>query len=80
MIGNPAPTRRDRGITALVEGFFAAAWFGWGHAALMCVVAVTGPVAGLATSVAPGSVVGFGAGSLLLVSGATALGLGLANR
>jgi hypothetical protein len=25
--------RRDRGITALVEGFFAAAWFSWGHAA-----------------------------------------------
>jgi hypothetical protein len=48
--------------------------------ALMCVVAVAGLVAGLATNVAPSSVVGVGAGSLLLVSGATALGLGLANR
>ncbi len=182
MIGTPAPTRRDRGITALVEGFFAAAWFGWGHAAasstlsgwldvgsvlalvvavvgavvgfrspstgaasrdpvasrrygiivgiefglagvgaailgvtgqadyipvwicavvgvhflplapvlrdrlliplgaLMCAVAVAGLVTGLATGVAPSSVVGVGAGGLLLVSGATALGLGLANR
>jgi hypothetical protein len=26
-------SRRDGGVTALVEGFFAAAWFGWGHAA-----------------------------------------------
>jgi hypothetical protein len=26
-------SRRDGGITALVEGFFGAAWFGWGHAA-----------------------------------------------
>jgi len=27
------PTRRDAGQTALFEGFFAAAWFGWGQAA-----------------------------------------------
>jgi hypothetical protein len=29
----PKPSRRDRGLTTLIEGFFAAAWFGWGHAA-----------------------------------------------
>jgi len=26
-------SRRDGGVTALVEGFFGAAWFGWGQAA-----------------------------------------------
>jgi hypothetical protein len=31
--GNPELSRRDRGTTALIEGFFAAAWFGWGHVA-----------------------------------------------
>ncbi len=25
-------SRRDLGITALIEGFFASAWFGWGNA------------------------------------------------
>jgi hypothetical protein len=25
-------SRRDAGITALVLGFFASAWFGWGQA------------------------------------------------
>jgi hypothetical protein len=57
---NPGLSRRDRGITALIEGFFAAAWFGWGHAAapsgleiwlniggaLALLVAVTGAVIG----------------------------------
>jgi len=27
------PTRRDRGVTVAVEGFFAFVWFGWGQAA-----------------------------------------------
>jgi hypothetical protein len=26
------PSRRDLGVTALVSGFFASAWFGWGQA------------------------------------------------
>src|SRR5262245_12886296 len=56
----PAQSTRDRGITALVEGFFASVWFGWGQAhapaslsawlhvgeALGLVVAVTGAVIG----------------------------------
>jgi hypothetical protein len=25
------PAGRDRGVTVAVEGFFAFAWFGWGH-------------------------------------------------
>jgi hypothetical protein len=25
-------SRRDRGVTALIEGFFGMAWFGWGQA------------------------------------------------
>ena len=27
------PTGRDRGVTVVVEGFFAFVWFGWGQAA-----------------------------------------------
>ena len=26
------PSRRDRGMTALIEGFFGFMWFGWGRA------------------------------------------------
>ena len=33
MPNTPTPSRRDRGLTTLIEGFFASAWFGWGHAA-----------------------------------------------
>src|SRR5262245_22553773 len=40
-------SRRDAGITALVLGFFASAWFGWGQAA---------PPAGLGTWLTVGSV------------------------
>jgi hypothetical protein len=54
-------SRRDLGITALVEGFFAAAWFGWGSGAapaawrsaltvgsvLALVMALTGAFVGL---------------------------------
>lgn len=33
MTRSPAPTNnRTRGITAVIEGFFALAWFGWGTA------------------------------------------------
>jgi hypothetical protein len=39
-------SRRDAGITALVLGFFASAWFGWGQAA---------PPAGLGTWLTVGS-------------------------
>lgn len=60
MADKPQQSRRDRGVTALVEGFFAAAWFGWGHAeaspglgiwldigsGLALVVAVAGAVVG----------------------------------
>lgn len=30
--GHSSRSRRDLGITALIEGFFASAWFGWGQA------------------------------------------------
>jgi hypothetical protein len=47
-------------MTALVEGFFAAAWFGWGNAApsSLSTVLVMGSVLGLLVAVA-GAVVGF---------------------
>lgn len=32
MANYPPQSRRDLGVTALVEGFFATAWFGWGSA------------------------------------------------
>lgn len=32
MSPTPAARRRDRGLTALILGFFAAGWFGWGGA------------------------------------------------
>jgi hypothetical protein len=53
-------TRRDLGITALVEGFFAAAWFGWGNAAPSSLgpLLVVGSIIGLLVAVA-GGVVGF---------------------
>ena len=28
----PLPSRRDRGMTALILGFFGFVWFGWGQA------------------------------------------------
>lgn len=45
-------SRRDRGMTALVLGFFAAAWFGWGSGAapdgvLLVVYAAVALVRGL---------------------------------
>lgn len=33
MAGGPGRSRRDAGVTALAEGYFAAAWFGWAMAA-----------------------------------------------
>ena len=33
MDNRPVLSRRDRGMTALLLGFFSAGWFGWGHAA-----------------------------------------------
>ncbi|WBB64916.1 hypothetical protein [Micromonospora sp. WMMD812] len=54
-------SRRDGGITALVEGFFGAAWFGWGHAAPPAWLdpwLTVGSVAALLVAVA-GAVVGF---------------------
>jgi hypothetical protein len=45
--GETMQSRRDAGITALVLGFFASAWFGWGQAA---------PPAGLGTWLTVGSV------------------------
>jgi hypothetical protein len=54
-------SRRDGGITALVEGFFAAAWFGWAHAAPPAWLdpwLTVGSVAGLLIAIA-GAVVGF---------------------
>lgn len=55
-----ARSRRDLGITALVEGFFAAAWFGWGNAAPsgLSTVLVIGSILGLLVAVA-GGVAGF---------------------
>jgi hypothetical protein len=55
-----ARSRRDLGITALVEGFFAAAWFGWGDAApsILEPLLIVGSVVGLLVAVA-GAVVGF---------------------
>lgn len=54
-------SRRDGGITALVEGFFAAAWFGWGHAAPPAWLdpwLTVGSIVALLVAVA-GAVVGF---------------------
>jgi hypothetical protein len=35
-------SRRDAGITALVLGFFASAWFGWGQAAPAAALGIVG--------------------------------------
>jgi hypothetical protein len=54
-------SRRDAGITALVLGFFASAWFGWGQAeapAGLGTWLTVGSVASLAVAAA-GAVVGF---------------------
>src|SRR5262245_25845398 len=66
----PVQSTRDRGITAVVEGFFAIVWFGWGQAhapaslatwlyvgqALALVVAVTGAVVVLRSPKSTGAV------------------------
>ena len=56
-----AQSTRDRGITALVEGFFANAWFGWGHAAASATLSIWLDIASaVAVLVAIiGAVVGF---------------------
>jgi hypothetical protein len=54
-------SRRDAGITALVEGFFAMAWFGWGQEgppAWLVPILVTGSLVGFAVAVT-GAIVGF---------------------
>jgi hypothetical protein len=54
-------SRRDAGITALVLGFFASAWFGWGQAAPAAALGTwltVGSVLALAVAAA-GAVVGF---------------------
>jgi hypothetical protein len=53
-------SRRDLGITALVEGFFASAWFGWGNASpsSLANILVVGSIIGLLVAGA-GAVVGF---------------------
>ncbi|MEU8261497.1 hypothetical protein AB0C02_12865 [Micromonospora sp. NPDC048999] len=54
-------SRRDGGITALVEGFFGAAWFGWGHVAPPAWLdpwLTAGSVVALLVAIA-GAVVGF---------------------
>jgi hypothetical protein len=54
-------SRRDAGITALVEGFFAMAWFGWGQEGppgRLVPVLVTGSIVAFAVALA-GAVVGF---------------------
>ncbi len=60
MSSAPPRSRRDLGITALVEGFFASAWFGWGNAApsSLSTVLVMGSILGLLVAVA-GALVGF---------------------
>jgi hypothetical protein len=77
------PAGRDRGVTVVVEGFFAFVWFGWGQAAasswlvvplavgagLSVLLAAVALAAGLASSTAPSTVTGAGAGLCLLVFG-----------
>jgi hypothetical protein len=55
-----ARSRRDLGITALVEGFFAAAWFNWGNASPspLAPLLIIGSIVGLLVAVA-GALVGF---------------------
>jgi hypothetical protein len=53
-------SRRDAGITALVLGFFAPAWFGWGQAA---------PPAGLGTWLTVGSLLALAAAAIGAVVG-----------
>jgi hypothetical protein len=53
-------SRRDAGITALVLGFFASAWFGWGQAA---------PPAGLSTWLTVGSVLALAVAAIGAVVG-----------
>lgn len=50
MTDGPGRSRRDAGVTALVQGFFAASWFGWGMAAA---------AAGLQPWLTIGCIVGF---------------------
>jgi hypothetical protein len=72
---------RDRGLTALFEGFFAAAWFGWAQATAPARLGgwlTAGSIGSLlvaaaVSDVAPGTVTGIGAGILLLVFAVIAL-------
>jgi hypothetical protein len=83
------PAGRSRGVTVVVEGFFAFVWFGWGQAdapswlvtplavgaALGVLLAVAGAalVTGPAPAVAPSTVTGVGAGLGLLAFGSATL-------
>jgi hypothetical protein len=72
-------SRRDLGVTALIEGFFASAWFGWGQAepsrlgAVLGVGSVPALLVAVAGAVAASLVTGLGAGCLLLIFGAIVL-------
>jgi hypothetical protein len=56
--GYPRSSRRDRGISALIEGFFGSAWFGWGHAAATAIWLDIGTALALVVAIA-GAVIGF---------------------
>jgi peptidoglycan/LPS O-acetylase OafA/YrhL len=47
--GHPR-SRRDRGLTALIEGFFGFVWFGWGQANASAGLRVGLAVAGVAAA------------------------------
>jgi hypothetical protein len=57
----PVQSTRDRGFTALVEGFFANCWFGWGHAVASDAVALWLNIGGATAVVVAliGAVIGF---------------------
>jgi hypothetical protein len=44
-------SRRDRGLTALIEGFFGFVWFGWGQANASAGLGVWLSLAGVAAAV-----------------------------
>lgn len=76
---------RSRGVTVVVDGFFAFVWFGWGQADapswLVIPLAVGTALAvalavGLASAVAPSTVTGPGAGLSLLGFGLATLLMG----
>jgi hypothetical protein len=73
------PSRRDRGMTALIEGFFGFMWFGWGRAnassglSVVLAVAVAGVGAAALAAAGQSDLHRPGAGVLLTLFGAFAL-------